>query len=73
MASRTEISRMNHILELLKHEAREVDEYEIKRRFKFGVSTYNQIKREAKLDPLFSGVIQIISVRGHPDKWKYGV
>lgn len=71
MANKTEMSRMNHILELLKKENRDIDEFELKRHFKFGVSTYNQIKREAKLDPLFNGVIEITSVRGQPDRWRY--
>ena len=65
------MSRMNHILELLKKNKKPIDEFEIKRHFKFGVSTYNQVKREAKLDPLFNGVIEIISTRGQPDKWRY--
>lgn len=71
MASKIEMSRINHILEHIKKESREVDEFAIKRIFKLGTSTYNQIKREVRLDPLFNGVIEIISVRGQPDKWKY--
>lgn len=71
MASKTEMSRINHILELIKKENREIDEFEIKRHFKLGTSTYNQIKREVRLDPLFNGVMEIVSIRGHPDKWKY--
>jgi hypothetical protein len=45
-------------------------EFEIKTHFKLGVSTYNSLKREVRLSPIFSQNIEIISKRGEADVWK---
>ena len=71
MATKTEIKRMHQLVELIKKAGGSLNEYDIKRKLELGVSTYNQMKREAKLNPLYNGIITIDSNRGQADKWTY--
>lgn len=71
MATSTELKRMSRIAEFLKKEGKPVDEFTLKKMYSLGASTYQQIKREAKLDPNYNWCLKIESERGQPDKWSY--
>lgn len=71
MATSTELKRISRILNWLKTEKVPIDEFTIKTKLQIGASTYQQIKREAKLDPNYNWQIRITSIRGEPDKWQY--
>jgi hypothetical protein len=71
VASKGQISRINHILEFIKKNGGIVNEFNVKAQFKLGPSTYQQLKREVRLDPMFNQTIEILSNRGSADQWKY--
>lgn len=66
-----ELQRLARIGAFIKKEGRPVDEFTIKAKFELGASTYNQVKREAKLNPTYKHNFKITSERGHPDLWYF--
>jgi len=66
LVTKTEHTRMNHIINWLTTEGT-INELNLRDRLGLGMSTYQQLKREAKLR--YPWKIRIESKRGEEDRW----